>query len=234
MANYEIIKKESEDLGVFSTGNDNQIDRVFDSLIEVNQNDIIVRKNCKLCVHSMRFESEQKWEELNYDYTNTTVFINDEVKKHNEDNTLDEMWAYLTVQNVTNHMKNHYKEQERQIRLREYAKKIGDIVQIKQEKGKLLETALAVCFENLSRIASIDTANDMRSEKSRSDATMKIMSTVLSIVDLQSRIEGEVAAADIVKERFVQTWVDVINKEESDAKKAILCSMLEEFSVNFQ
>jgi len=233
MAEYDIIKKDNESLEVFSSDMEQQIDKVFDALIEVNSKDIIVRKNCKLCNHPFRFEAEQKWEELNYDYTNTTVWINDEIKKHNSDNELSQMWEYLSVQNVRNHMKGHYKEQERQIRLKEYSKKIEEVVKIKQSKEKLLEIGLAVCFENLGRIASVETDGNMKSEKSRSDALNKIMSTILSIVELQSRIEGEISTAQLVEERLSQVWVDAINKQNSEAKKTIMLGMLEDFSVSF-
>jgi len=233
MANYDIIKKDEDESTAFSSDTEQQIDKVFGALIEVNEKDIIVRKNCKLCIHPFRFEAEQKWEELNYDYSSTSTWVNDEIKKHNNDNSLDDMWQYVSVQNVRNHMRNHYKEQERQIRLKEYSKKIEDVVKIRQNKERVLEFGLAVCFENLGRIASVQTNDDMRSEKSRSDAINKIMSTILSIVDLQSKIEGEASTAELVKEKFVQTWINVINKEQSDAKKSLLINMLEEFSVNF-
>ena len=230
---YEIIKKQDSDAQVFDPDTEQRIDKIFDVLVDVNEKDIIVRQNCKLCTHQLRFEAEQKWEEVSFDYTQTATWINDEIKKHNDENTLSDMWEYLSVQNVRNHMKSHYKEQERQIRLKEYSKKIEDIVKIKQNKEKLLETVLAVCFENLGRMASVETNGDMKSEKSRSDALNKIMMTILSVIELQSKIEGEISTGELVKERFVQTWIKVINKEESDVKKSLLVNMLEEFSVNF-
>lgn len=233
MSEYEIIKKKDSETAVFDPDTEQSIDRIFDALVEVNDKDIIVRKNCKLCIHPLRFESEQKWEEVSFDYTQTTTWINDEIKKHNEENKLSDMWEYISVQNVRNHMKGHYREQERQIRLKEYSKKIEEVVKIKQNKEKLLEIALAVCFENLGRIASVETDGNMKSEKARSDALNKIMTTILSIVELQSKIESEISTAELVKERFVQTWINAINKEQSDAKKAIYVNMLEEFSVNF-
>ena len=226
---------DSENISLFKQDADTEqrIDKVFNALIEVNEKDIVVRKNCKICNHPLRFEAEQKWEELNYEYSNLTTWINDQIKTHNEQNSLNDMWEYVSVQNVRNHMKEHYREQERQIRLKEYSKKIEDIVKIKQNKEHILEVGLAVCFENLGRIASVETDGDMRSEKARSDALNKIMSTILSVVELQARIENEMSTAELVKERFVQTWINVINKEQSDAKKSLLVGMLEEFSVNF-
>ena len=232
MNEYEIVKRESGENGVFSLNTEQQITKVFDTLIEVNEKNIIVRKNCRVCNHPLRFETEKKWEESGFDYTQTATWINDEIKKHNEDNELSKMWEYVSIQNVRNHMKEHYQEQERQIRLKEYSKKIEDMVKIKQNKERLLEVGLAVCFENLGRIASVVTEGDMKSEKSRSDALNKIMTTILSVIDLQSRIEGEISTADMVKERFMQTWINVINKEESDVKKSLLIEMLEEFSKN--
>lgn len=231
---YEIIKNEEvSNNTIFSPDADQNINKVFDALIEVNDNDIIVRKNCKLCNHPLRFEAEKKWEESNFEYTETSNWLQEEIKKHNEENELDDMWEYLSVQNVRNHMKNHYKEQERQIRLKEYSKKIEDVIKIKQDKSRLLEVGLAVCFENLGRMASIETDGSMKNEKSRSDALNKIMATILNIVDLQAKIESEVTTAEIVEERFVRTWIEAINKETSEAKKTILVGLLEDFSANF-
>jgi len=234
MADYEIIRKEKkDDITVFTPETEQQIDKVFNSLIEINEKNIIVRKACKLCSHPLRFEAEQKWEESNFDYSQSCKWVNDEIKKHNEENELSKMWDYIPLQNFRSHMKEHYKEQERQIRLKEYAKKIEEVVKIKQNKEKLLEVGLAVCFENLGRIASIETYGDIKSEKARSDSINKIMATMMGIIDLQTKIEGEIATAEMVHERLSNVWVNFINKQDSDAKKAILLEMLEDFSVHF-
>lgn len=230
MKSYEVVKVENakEDI-IFSRSIDRNIDEVFNTLIDIDENDIIYRENCKLCNHRLRFEAEKKWEEIN-NYTQTAKWLNDKIDEYNNSHEDEDIEEHFSVMNVRTHMKNHYKEQEKQIRLKEYSKKIENLVNIKQDKRYLLEVALAVSFENLSTIASMEVDDDIKSAKSRSDAINKIMATIISIIELQTKIDGEISSIEMVQEKFVNTWIDVINKEKSDAKKQILVEMLEQFS----
>jgi BMFP domain-containing protein YqiC len=232
---YEITKKEDEDSEMsLSPAMEQKIDKIFDTLIEVNEKDIIVRENCKLCKSSLRFEAEQKWEELSFNYTKTLEWLNDEIDQLNMYATDEsEKRAKFTLANVKNHMKNHYAEQERQIRLKEYAKNIESLVQVKQHKTHMLEACIAMCYENLGRIASTDVGNDIKEQKIRSEAINKVMSTMMSVIDLQNKIEGEISTAEAMQNKFTHLWIDIINREESDVKKKILIEMLEDFSTGF-
>lgn len=229
MDSYKVTKVEEgpSDI-IFSPSIDGGINDVFNTLIDVDEEDIIYRENCKLCNHRLRFEAERKWEETD-NFTQTAKWLNEQVDEYNEYQDEEDQEDHFSVMNVRTHMKNHYKEQERQIRLKEYSKKIEALVNIKQDKKHMLDVALAVSFENLSKIASIETG-DMKSEKSRSDAINKIMATIVNIIELQTKIEGEISSIELVQEKFVNTWIDVINKEKSDTKKQILVEMLEQFS----
>ena len=230
MESYKITKVEEGPKDViFSPSIDGNIDEVFNALIDVDEEDVIYRENCKLCNHRLRFETERKWEEID-NFTQTAKWLNDQIDEYNDYQEDEDKEGYFSVMNVRTHMKSHYKEQERQIRLRDYSKKIEALVNIKQDRKHLLDVALAVCFENLSKIASIETGDNIKSEKSRSDAINKIMSTIISVIELQTKIDGEISSIDMVQEKFVNTWIDVINKERSDAKKQILIEMLEQFS----
>jgi hypothetical protein len=206
------------------------IEKVFNTLIEVNQEDIIVRDNCKLCNSSLRFEAEKQWEDLTKNFTKTTEWLNAEVDKLNLYLDDEEKESNFTVHNVKNHMKNHYAEQERQIRLRDYSKKIEELVQVKQHKSHLLESCVAICYENLADIASTEVGDDIKERKLRSDSINRIMSTMMSVIDLQNKIDGEISSADAMKSKFANIWIDIINREESDVKKRILMEMLEDFS----
>ena len=205
------------------------ISKVFDQLIEVNEADIIIRKNCKLCNHSLRHECETEWEQQDFNYNAATQWINNQVK-NNGSLPHSEIGMKFSIQNVRNHMKDHYKAQERHIRLKDYAAKIENLVNLKQDRAKMLEVSLAVCYENLAQIASAETFGDIKSEKLKSDGINKVVSQMLSVIELQSKIEGEIKSKEMVQEKFVGIWVDMINKEQSDAKKKILISMLERFA----
>jgi len=225
---YEIIKK--DDGEELAPPMEQKINKIFETLIEVNEKDIIVRDNCKLCNSSLRFESEKKWEELSYNFTKTTEWLNEEVDKLNLYLEDDEKETPFTLANVKNHMKGHYAEQEKQIRLREYSKKIESLVRIKQNKSSLLDACIAMCYENLADIASTEVKDDIKEKKMRSEAINKIMSTMMSVIDTQNKIDGEISSADAMKNKFADTWINIINNEESDVKKRILMEMLEDFS----
>jgi hypothetical protein len=235
MSKYEITKVDGgeDELPVLAPKLENSISKVFDTLIDVNEKDIIVRENCKLCKHSLRYEAERKWEELDFNYTKTNEWLNEQITDLNAHLEEDERERYFNTMNVRNHMKGHYKEQERQIRLREYASKIEDLVNLKQDKSRMLETSLAICYENLSKVASAETDGGIKSEKDRSAAINQVVSTMLSVIDMQAKMEGEIKSAEMVQEKFVGLWVDIINKEQSDVKKKVLVSMLEDFAGNF-
>jgi len=233
MGMYEIIKKEEENENLILTPKlEKSIEQLFGTLIDVDSRDIIVRDNCKLCNHRLRFEAERKWEELDFNYTQAAGWINEQVDIFNDNAAEENREPYFTVLNVRNHMKSHYQEQERQIRLREYSKKLEALMNVKQDKSKILDLGLAVCYENLAKMASLETAGDLKAEKIRSESINKIMSTMLNIIELQSKMDGDIASTDVLQEKFINVWVDVINKEKSDVKKKILMGMLEEFSHN--
>jgi len=230
MNNYKITKIEDapQDI-VFSPSIDGNIDEIFNTLVDIDEEDIIYRENCKICNHRLRFEIEKKWEETE-NLTQTAKWLNEQVDDYNQYQEEDDQESHFSVMNVRTHIRSHYKEQERQLRLKEYSNKIEALVSIKKEKRHMLEIALAVCFENLSQIASVETDGNMKTEKNRSDAINKIISTMLSVIELQTKIDGEISSIDLVQEKFVNTWIEAINKENSDAKKQVLVEMLEQFS----
>jgi len=226
---YEIKKVEDGETSILSPKIDNSISKVFDKLIQVGESDIITKGNCKLCNHSLRGETELKWEGFDFNYSKTTDWLNEQIKDLNEHLDEDERELYFNVNNVRTHMKNHYREQERQIRLRDYSERIEDIVNIKQNRAKMLDTSLAVCLENLSKVASAETYGDIKSEKDRSDAINKVVAQMLKVIELQNKLEADIDTTEAIQEKFVSVWVNMINKEESDAKKKILVNMLEDF-----
>ena len=235
MNEYNItkIEKSSDDI-VFSPKTDNEIEKIFDTLIEVNTEDLIVKESCKLCNFRLRYDAERFWESCEKNYTQTVQWINDQVSNFNATVfTVEEKEPLFTIANVRNHMRNHYSEQERQIRLKDYSSKIGALINIKQDKRRLLDVAIAVCYENLSRIASMETNGEVKNEKIRSEAISKIISNILSIIDVQGKLDGEISSFGLIQEKFEKVWIDFINKEQSDAKKKILIHMLEEFNNNF-
>ena len=94
----------------------------------------------------------------------------------------------------------------------------------------MLESCIAMCYENLARIASTEVEDNIKDEKIRSEAINKVMSTMMSVIDMQNKIEGEISSEEAMQQKFANVWINIINREESDVKKKILIEMLEDFS----
>ena len=114
MNDYKITKIEkSNDDVVFSPKTDSEINDIFDSLIEVNSDDLIVKDSCKLCNHRLRYEAERYWEGCNSNYTQTVQWLNDQINDFNSKVTSnDQKEALFSFINVRNHMRNHLADQK--------------------------------------------------------------------------------------------------------------------------
>jgi hypothetical protein len=210
---------------------------VLDPLISVNANDIITKPNCKLCNSPLRLDAEVFWEENEFNKAKTLRWLNERVDDHNIDLEEDEddlKMDYFSIINVKSHMDNHFKEQERQVRLRNYAENIESLLQAKKAKGDVLDFALAACQENLARMASVDTYGTLKGEKERSDGVNKCINQMLAVIKAQGEMEGELNAIDLVQEKVAQIWIQMIGEEENEAKKRIYVDMLESFSEKFK
>lgn len=208
---------------------------VLAPLIHVNEKDIISKPNCKLCNNPLRFEAEKYWEENDFNFSKTLRWINERVEDYNvtKPDDMEEMESF-SMANLNNHMKNHFREQERQLRLKEYAKSIESLLASKQDKMDVLDFALAACQENLARVASVETHGSAKGEISRADAINKVIKQMLDVVKTQKDMMGEISAIDIVQEKVAQIWIQMIGDEDNEAKKRIYVKMLEEFSERFK
>jgi len=204
---------------------------VFKSLIHVETDDIVVNESCRLCNHRLRFSAESYWVTQKFNMSKTLIWLNEQIKdKNNLAISSDDKENDFTYQSVRNHLSKHYADQERQIRLKEYAGNIEALIKDKQTHENMLDVALAACKENLARVASLDTYGDTNSEFKRSDSINKVINQMLSVMNEQSKLKGEIDAFDIVQEKFTNLWIDLINNEKNEAKQKIYIKMLEEFS----
>ena len=227
---YQIIKNDDAENEEIVPELDETIDKVFSSLIQLNEKDIVNVKSCRLCNHRYRFEVEDFWEKNDFNSSKAVEFLNNKIEEDNESKSEEEEEENLFQgSSVRNHLKKHFREQEKQLRLKDYSEKIKNVMALKQKKSQLLEMSLAVCQENLSSIASAETNGDIKLEKIRSENINKTVSTMLSIIETQNKIEGEISSSKAIQEKLINIWVDAIQKEKSDAKKQVLYKMLEEF-----
>ena len=207
---------------------------VLEPLIKLDEKDIITKPNCKLCNSPLRFEAENYWVENSFNRAQTLRWVNEQVDLCNDELSTDEKMEHFTIANIKNHMDNHFREQERQIRLKEYASNINSLLSAKREKMDILDFALAACQENLARVASLDTYGGFKEEKERSDAINKVINQMLNVIKAQTEMQGEMSAIDLVQEKVAQIWIQMIGDEENEAKKRIYVNMLEEFSEKFK
>jgi len=208
---------------------------VFKPLINIETDDVVVKESCRLCNHELRFATENFWASNKYNLSKTLIWLNEQLKDKN-DIALhdDEKESDFTYQSMRNHLKKHYADQERQIRLKEYARDIEALIRDKQTHENMLDVALAACKENLSRVASLETFGAPATEFKRSDAINKVLAQMLSVMNEQAKLRGEINAFDIVQEKFTHLWIDIINEEQNEAKKNVYAKMLERFAGKIQ
>lgn len=206
--NNEIAKIGTIDRTVVPSGFAREYSNIIEQLSDAE--DIIFHKECKLCHSEFRTEAEQQWERKNKNSVMISNWLNDEKK-----------FTISTIE-VTHHMNEHYCQQANVLRLREYGNKIGRILRAKNGKMDLVDNAVAICHETMVRIAILDTKNDIKKEKARADSLAKIMSQMVSLIDLQVRLQQGDNPLETMKQRFVQVWLEQVKKSPPELQQVMI------------
>ena len=179
---------------------------ILESISEVNSDDIIYYKNCKICNSEHRFDAERRWD-----------------KNHKNSR---EVWRWLTEENkveittaeVNHHMREHYQKQEAELRLKDYSSKINRFMQAKHKKIDLVESCIAICQETISRLAVLETKSDIKNEKVRADSLAKVMQQMSVMIELQGKLSGDVDPTEAITKRFTTVWSEQMKKAPPEVR----------------
>ena len=189
----------------------------FKELSAINENDIICRPNCKICNSPFRSKAEDRWEESSNFHAVLRL-----LNKLAEDNDND---TKFNVQNVRSHMLNHYDQQERQIWKKEYLNRLSDMMNYKISKDHTFECLSNALQDKFLSIASDPTICPIK----QADTLVKISKTVSDIFKVQAELRGEIQSSQLISEKFVNIWVQLIGKEKDPSRQKALLEHLNLF-----
>ena len=191
----------------------------FHKLTELRAGDIIVVTQCKLCNHEIRAEAEEKWEATK-GHSGTGSFAM--VIKFLNDRVPEMKFGY---QNVKMHLVNHYEQQIKRVRLREYGKHLAEIVNYKIAKEEMFEGLIQSLQLSYYETAS---DNDLEPYK-RADMQVKLSKSILDICLVQAKLRGEINDLDVYKEKMQNIIINFISSEKNVEKKRELLEKLDAF-----
>lgn len=196
-------------------------EKYFQKITELKAGDVIVNVQCKLCNHPLRAEAEAKWEITKGNtgrgnYHLVTRYINEKIP---------EGGVKLNVQNVMNHLSNHYEQQAKRMWMREYGQHMADIMNYKLEKDQTFELLIQAHKAKL-----LEAAADPNLEPHRqSDMMTKHTKSILDIAMVQAKLRGEIDSLEVYKEKFQTLIINyIINEVKDGDQQRQLLERLEE------
>ena len=189
----------------------------FQKLTELQEGDVINRPNCKFCNHPIRAEAEKKWEET-HSYSALSQLFDEYTAEHPE-------LPGMNMTNLRTHIMNHYEQMLRKVQVREYGSRLQDMINYKISKDKQFEalsTSLQMQYMYIAADESIDKIK-------QSETLVKISKALLEIIEIQARLRGELSTANVMSEKFVNVWVNMISQEKDPDRQKLLIDKLEMF-----
>lgn len=200
-------------------------EELFKSVSELNEDNVIIRSNCKFCHHPIRHEAEKRWEEVSCSFSPVKkLFAEWEQKNENAD------YPKMSLQNIRSHLLHHYARQEQQMWLEEYTKSCKAYMTHKISQDKRFEMLRVVIEKQLYEVASNPTLDILK----KSDHMVKLTKMLLEIDECQSRLRGELQPVNVVSERFQTVWLHIINNQDDDRVKNELIVALDKFKEHMQ
>lgn len=203
----------------------NQIEQtyngMFRELSELSEGDIVISPTCGFCNHQVRAEAEAVWEKTS-NFTSVEKVFRDYEKQNPQ-------IAVVSYGSIRNHIHKHYAQQEKRLWLREYANRLGTMINYKIHQDKRMELLMAQMEMKLLDVASDPTLDVLK----QADAMTKLTKMMLEITDFQARLRGELQSTSGLTEKFTQIWLHVISSQTNEQVKRQLVEALDTFQEQF-
>lgn len=193
-------------------------DRFFTELTKLDENNIICRPNCKFCNHEKRFQAEEVWDQYR-SLTKVKAFF-DTYTTEDPDNR-----PVMSIMNVKLHVYHHYAEQQKRIRLQEYTQKLPELIKTQMAQDHFFDLLIVTIQEKYLDIISNEAIDIGR----QIDAMLKLGSMAVKIMELQSRLKGEIKTINMMAEKFVTVWINLIESEKDPLLKRKIADGLDVF-----
>jgi len=176
----------------------------------------IVRKNkCKLCNSPFRDDAERMYEEGK---------PHADIKKF-----LDGKGEVFTIWAIMNHLKAHYQDASRLVRLSEYMDNLAAIRDRRQSRRQMIETTIDIGLVELGRILPMQTNNDMLKEDKREDMILRIINSIREGEKMLMGMENAEEEIKAIQQKFVAVWKAKIESAKDDAEREIFIGMFKDF-----
>jgi len=212
-----------------NTSNDSALPEVeqkfssfFDKVKEFTADDVICRANCLLCNHPIRDEAEAQFER-----TNSYTMVDNLLQKYRKEYPKTKIIAYASIRN---HLNKHYKHQERQWALREYAEKHNAWLGMKIGQDERFENMITQMEMKLWEIAASDELDLIK----QAEAMSKLGKTILEVLTIQQKLRGDLDSVAVLQGRVQSSWVHAINKQTDPEIRHVLLDALSVFESSLQ
>lgn len=218
-SHLEQSKKVIEQARFVIPGAEAQYDKYFQKVTELRAGDLITRADCKLCNHPLRSEAEQQWERSKGNggmgnYSLVVKFLNEKI---------DETGVKFNYPNVRCHLTQHYEQQIKRVRMREYGRHLAEIINYKVEKDEMFEGIIQSLQWKLFEIAS-DAELCLSKQV---DMMAKLTKSIVEVSLTQAKLRGDIDILDVYKEKVQNIMVNFIASEPDEDKQRELLTKLD-------
>lgn len=199
--------------------NESSYEGLFRQLTDLGHGDIIIRPNCKFCNHPLRASAEELFEQRN----RTSYIVVERLFREYEASHPEA--DKMSTKCVRNHLKKHYLQQEKQLYLREYGRRLSDMMNYKisqDQQFELLNKALEDKFLEIGASPDLDPIK-------QADTMTKLSKSILEIIAVQAKMRGDLEVINVLTDKFVNVWQHVISVQESAETKQELLLALDAF-----
>ena len=191
-----------DELAIYENGSlvSDTMAAVFKDYIQLKEFEgekVIVENNCGLCIHPDRFEIEKKWEMTGRSHKMTAKWL-DETKGFT-----------ITPFKVMNHMSKHYKDSLKAVALQEYGSRLKEIIKTKVNDLERLDMAAAICLDNMSRVAIMDTGDSLTKEKDRQAIINDTLKTMMKVMEVKKALQDEVSPSTQAIEKIFSMVAEI-------------------------
>lgn len=203
-----------------STTSTSNYKELFSNITHLDEGDVVTVKSCKLCNHIKRADAEMKWEETrNENGEGSTVAVTNLLNEYAKETPGADTF---TVANVRNHMHSHYKMQQRKIALRTYGERLSEMFNHRMTQFQTMDILAQSLYMKFLEIAS---DQEMNSAK-QADSMTKLSKSIQEIAAAQALLNNDISMVEMYKQKFVNTFVQVVNSEQNPERRKYLLMQL--------
>ena len=174
------------------------------------------RTNCKFCMSPIRTEAEAE-----YERTNNIRAVEIFLIKNKES---------ISYNAIRNHIIEHYKKYEIQLRLKEWAEDIPAFMQYGKDRTQILEERKAILTQQMIVIASETEGKSLEDRRKSAEAIKKLSDAITTLEDKIDERELKMEPVFIIIEKLQDIISIRMKSNSSEEVKRELMTVLEQLA----